>query len=379
MSQDMKRSQKCNRYQHNDITSIRFLHNIIDAPTVSIYIDNILFVGKLSYKSITSYLTINTGKHIVSITADDNSIFKQTIHIKTTGTFVIAGSVKQSPMVISLLKYKDNLSCPEPGYYHLRFLHTAYAVPAVDIWLGNVKIFNNISYPNAGTPEYLALKLGKLNITNRPDYYNITVTLANTNNIVIGPIPIAFISGGIYTIFATGEVNNKLTAIISNDNQFKLYTECEKLQENFNIEKYMGKWYQIASIPQFYDTGCIRSTAIYTLLENKVNVYNTCYKINDQTSSINGEAFAPNPCIPSALNVSFVSNICHPNTNPNYLIHYTNYTKYAIVGSPSRLSFYILARKNTISIDRYNKILDYAKYLGYDITLIKVDEGAIQY
>lgn len=346
-------------------SKIRFLHNIVNAPMVSVYLNDHLIAGNLVYKALTAYLSVDTGKYILSIKSGENVLLKKKIKINETSTIVIAGTVSE----ISVLCYKDDLSCPKPGYFHLRFLHVAFSVPAVDIYIGGTKIFNNVKYPYSGEPVYLPLKLGENNIQNNPAFYNISVKLAGTNTTVIGPITIYFISGGIYTIYATGAVNNNLSAILSHDNQ----NECEILQKDFDTQRYMGLWYQIASIPQFYDTGCVRSTAVYTLLNNKVNVYNTCIK--NVSTTITGEAIAPNPCIPAALNVVFPNT---PNTGINYLVHRTNYDSYAIVGSPSRLSFYILSRDKTMSKKEYHKMLSYAHRLGYNTDLIKVDQGAVK-
>lgn len=346
-------------------TQVRFLHNIINAPMVSVYLNDHLLAGNLVYKDLTAYLSVDTGRYILSLKSGETVLLKKKIKIKETSTFVIAGNTAE----ISVLCYHDDLSCPKPGYFHLRFLHVAFSVPAVDIYVGAVKIFTNVKYPDSGEPVYLPLKLGDHNIQTNPAFYNVSVKLTGTNTTVIGPIPIYFISGGIYTIYATGTVNNNLSAILSHDNK----NECEILQKDFDTQRYMGLWYQIASIPQFYDTGCVRSTAVYTLLNNKVNVYNTCIK--SVTTTITGEAIAPNPCIPAALSVVFPNT---PNTGVNYLIHRTNYDSYAIVGSPSRLSFYILSREKTMSKKEYHKMLGYAKRLGYNTDLIKADQDAVK-
>jgi apolipoprotein D and lipocalin family protein len=355
-------------------SSIRFLHNIINAPNVSIYLDDELLIANLSYKEITAYLNVKSYKHIISVKVGDAVIVEETVCLQYGGsqTFVVAGSVNTDPPVFSLLNFEDNLDCPNPGYFNLRFLHVAYGVPAVDIYVGDKRVFTDVKYPHSGRPEYLSLKLGQLNDPTNPQYYLVSVKLAGTNTVVIGPIPIYFISGGIYTIFATGAVGDNLSAILSHDNP----NECDTLKEDFNTEKYMGKWYQIASIPQFFDTDCVRSTAQYTLLQDKVNVYNTCYQIGGTTRDITGEASAPNPCIPAALRVTFPSFPPGP-PGPNYLVHATNYIEYAVVGSPSRVSLFILARESTMSERKYKNVLKYVKTLGYNVNSIKADKGAV--
>jgi apolipoprotein D and lipocalin family protein len=349
--------------------TLRFLHNIIDAPTVSIYLDNILLVGSLSYKEITAYLSINQGTYYISVKNDNTTLVSEKINLKNTSTIVISGTVSGTP-IISLLHYTDNLldNCPQPGYFKLKFLHVAYSVPAVDIYLSDVKIFSDIHYTESTT--YITHQLGLLNNSTNPEYYNVSVKLAGTDTTVIGPISIYFISGGVYSIFATGTVTNKLNAILSHDNP----NQCEVLQPNFDTQKYMGLWYQIASIPQFYDMGCVRSTALYSLLQDNVNVFNTCYQTNGSTN-ITGSAYAPNLTSPASLIVTFT--MTPVVSVPNYLIHETNY-EYAIVGSSSRLSLYILSREKSMTTYEYNYIMEKVKKLGYNLSKIKPDQGAIK-
>ena len=44
-----------------------------------------------------------------------------------------------------------------------------------------------------------------------------------------------------------------------------------------NIERYLGKWYEIALYPNWFEKGCFRSTAFYEKLENgQIKVTNQC-------------------------------------------------------------------------------------------------------
>ena len=45
-----------------------------------------------------------------------------------------------------------------------------------------------------------------------------------------------------------------------------------------DIERYLGKWYEIALYPNWFEKGCFRSTAFYEKLENgQIKVTNQCY------------------------------------------------------------------------------------------------------
>src|SRR6187551_3163763 len=63
---------------------------------------------------------------------------------------------------------------------------------------------------------------------------------------------------------------------------------------NLDLNKYAGKWYEIASFPQRFQKGCHCTIAEYTLTDNGyVIVVNKCNKgsINGKQSSIKGKAF----------------------------------------------------------------------------------------
>jgi apolipoprotein D and lipocalin family protein len=352
------------------VASIRFIHNVYGAPNVNIYLNDKPVALNLSYKDITGYLTVRSGdkKLIVKLSGTDTVLVSESIVLpkNSSTTSIILGDVKDLATIKAML-YRDDLKCPKPGNAHLRFIHGAFGAPAVDVYANNTKIFSDVKYTKTGIPTYLPVQVGKVSIPGGNPYLVIVeVKVAGTNTVVVGPLSLYLISGGIYTAVASGTVTDGLTALFSQDNLNK----CEELQKNFNAQSYMGKWYQIANIPQFFDRNCDRSTAEYTLLSDSVNVFNTCYDKNWKViETITGSAVAPNPCQPAALQVSFPTGATGiPVTifGPNYLVHKTDYINYAVVGSPTRTTFYILSRKSKMCLTTYNKLIKYAVSLGYD-------------
>jgi len=113
---------------------------------------------------------------------------------------VIAHGLISDLSSIALLPLKDNNNCPLGGKAHVRFVHAAAGAPAVDIWANNSKVFNNVSYGNTGSPVYLPVDAGMINLS---------VTPTGTSDVVLGPIPLNLESGKVYTIIATGLVNDK--------------------------------------------------------------------------------------------------------------------------------------------------------------------------
>lgn len=133
---------------------------------------------------------------------------------------------------------------------------------------------------------------------------------------------------------------------------------------NFSVQSYMGKWYQIGDIPQFYEQGCARAVAVYTLLKDRVKVFNRCYdKQWNLIRGINGKAVA-NQCQAAELTVSFPG---IPTFGSNYIVHDVKYSSYVLVGSPNRTSLYILSRDSKLCQKTIGKLLRKSQKLGYNI------------
>lgn len=336
-------------------SNLRFIHNIENAPVISIYTNDIPLALNLSYQQCTSYLNIKKSTIIIknAMTLDVITTLKFEGENEKYYTLLISGTVNN----IDKLEYEDDLNNPAPGSARFTFVHGVYDAPDVDVFLDNKKIMSNVKYTESFT-EHIIIN----NYT-----VSLIVKVSGTENVIVGPSLLYYISGGIYTVIASGTLKTKITAISITDN----YNNIDDVyQNNFNVQAYMGKWYQIASIPQFYDKGCVKQTAEYTLLNNKVNVYNRCLDANNNIlRTITGYAVS-NSCTPAALTVVFQTPNPNQSVYPNYLVHLTDYINFAIVGSPTRTSFYILSRLPKISNKKYNEFICYADKLGYNTKLI---------
>lgn len=370
----------------NKRSFIRFIHNVAGAPPVNIFLNGNAAALNLVYKDIGGYLNVSCGdkEATVELAGSGTSLTSRTIRLQKDAryTAIVLGDVNNLS-TIKLYLYSDDLRCPRPDLADLRFIHGIYGAPAVDVYINDKIVFSNVTYSQTGSPTYQSISVGKTKIPGaNANYVMATITIAGTKNIVTGPTQLYLIGGGVYTLLASGNSATGLIGLLSHDNPNK----CETLQEDFNVQGYMGKWYQIASIPQFYEANCPRATAEYTLLSNRVNVFNTCYDTDWRVvTTITGSASAPDPCEPAALKVTF------PNPpppapplppsppGPNYLVHNTDYINYAIVGSPTRTSFYILSRYPKMNLDEYEHWLQYAVRLGYDKKQIRPNYHAIKH
>ena len=138
--------------------------------------------------------------------------------------------------------------------------------------------------------------------------------------------------------------------------------------ENVDLERYMGTWYAVASVPTTFERDCARgTTATYELLENgKVQVTNTCYREDGSEFQAVGRAWIPNANEPSKLKVSFVSlfgwwlfpgDYWIMELEPDY--------QFVVVGHPKRQYGWILSRTPTLPEVTLQGIFERLEDAGY--------------
>jgi apolipoprotein D and lipocalin family protein len=138
-----------------------------------------------------------------------------------------------------------------------------------------------------------------------------------------------------------------------------------------DLKKYAGKWYEIASIPQFFQKGCNCTTAEYTLTDKDyVIVENRCRKdsVNGKPTYIKGKAFVEENSGNAKLKVQF---FC-PFRAKYWIIDLASDYSYAVVGHPNRKYLWVLSRTPLISEKIYQQIISRVKEKGFDISKIEL-------
>lgn len=115
------------------------------------------------------------------------------------------------------------------------------------------------------------------------------------------------------------------------------------------LSRYVGRWYQIAAIPQIFELQCARDvTAVYTAnSDGTVGVNNTCATWWGSSSQVLGTARVENAPANSVLTVSFVNLFGQQLYfgGPNYeIIGLDANYGWAVVVSPDRSSAFVLSR-----------------------------------
>ena len=154
--------------------------------------------------------------------------------------------------------------------------------------------------------------------------------------------------------------------------QNKKCSQKPQTVENFEIERYLGTWYELARFDHSFERGLVGVTATYTLRDDgMIKVLNQGYKnsLQGELSQANGKAKIPNMNCPSKLKVSFFWFFYAD----YYVLELDKDYQWAIVGSNSNNYLWILSRKPIVDDSLYNLLVQKAQNLGYDINkLIKV-------
>lgn len=141
-----------------------------------------------------------------------------------------------------------------------------------------------------------------------------------------------------------------------------------KLVPALDLERYLGRWYEVARFQQSFERNLVGVTAEYSLRpDGRVSVLNSGFKksLDGPLSSAKGVAWVPDPSRPAALKVSFFWPFAG-----DYLVFGldTEGYQWALVGDNSRKYLWFLSRSPEVSSELMAKMRDLAAGQGYDLS-----------
>ena len=117
-----------------------------------------------------------------------------------------------------------------------------------------------------------------------------------------------------------------------------------------DVERYTGRWFELANFPQIFSFGCACTTADYALIEGGVSVSNNCIN-NGEVSSIQGTALVEESESNAKLSVRlggspfpgeyWIIDLAENGSNQPYT--------FAVVSNSTRSSLFILSRTPQIT------------------------------
>jgi apolipoprotein D and lipocalin family protein len=137
-----------------------------------------------------------------------------------------------------------------------------------------------------------------------------------------------------------------------------------------DIQRYLGTWYEIATIPQRFQKGCVGVTAHYSLRpDGDIDVVNVCRKdtLDGKARSVRGKAWVVDKTTNAKLKVRFF----WPFVGAYWIIELDKDYRWAVVGHPDRTYFWILSRTPQMDPVLYDELIRRAADKGYDTGKIK--------
>ena len=153
----------------------------------------------------------------------------------------------------------------------------------------------------------------------------------------------------------------------------RLLTACQtqtaplQVVEEVDLERYAGRWYEIASFPQRFQRGCVATVASYTLLhDGRIQVVNECRDgtFDGELRRVEGVAWVADPSAsPAKLEVQFF----WPFRGDYWILELDPDYRHAVVGHPSRNYLWILSRTRAMDPAVYEGLLARIEAQGYEL------------
>lgn len=136
-----------------------------------------------------------------------------------------------------------------------------------------------------------------------------------------------------------------------------------------DLDRYAGTWYEIATIPQRFQRGCVAVTAEYSLRpDGDIKVVNSCRRetLDGPVRRVRGKAWVVDKQSKAKLKVRFF----WPFSGDYWVIGLDPDYQWAVVGHPNRRYLWILSRAPHMDEGLYDELLGLAAAKGYDVHLV---------
>ncbi len=157
---------------------------------------------------------------------------------------------------------------------------------------------------------------------------------------------------------------------------FSLWAQVLTTASYVDVNRYIGKWYAISSLPQFFTRHCLGQTADYEIIDEKsISVLNTCLK-GKGTTTISGKAVVKNPKTNAELVVTFnnfFTRLFRVKGDYTIIKLDENY-EYVMVGSKDRRSLWIMSRRPDMPEEVLNEYKEFAEKEGFNISRLVESE-----
>lgn len=142
-----------------------------------------------------------------------------------------------------------------------------------------------------------------------------------------------------------------------------------------DLERYLGKWYEIARYPNSFERNCAGVTAEYSVRpDGAIGVLNTCREgtPDGEARIAEGRARIVEGSNNSKLLVKFAPAWVPFAEGDYWILHLEPDYSAALVGAPSGKYLWILSREKVLAPSVFTKITGRAEELGYDASKLEM-------
>ena len=139
--------------------------------------------------------------------------------------------------------------------------------------------------------------------------------------------------------------------------------------KSVELQRYLGKWYELARYEQGFQKDCDGVTAEYALRDDgKISVLNKCRKPDGKLDDAKGTAKIVDTATNAKLKVSFFG----PFYGDYWVLDRAEDYSWSIVGEPSGRYLWILSRDATPGQAKLDALIARARALGYDTSMLRI-------
>ncbi len=177
---------------------VRVIHASPDAPAVDVYVDGSKVLSSVPFFAVSDYLDVPAGEHRFQVTAaggsPDDAVIDATATVDAGIAYTVAATGNLAEIQPTIIV--DDMSAPASGKAKVRVYHFSPDAPAVDVKLKDgATLIPGLAFPNAS--DYLEVDAGS---------YDIVVTPAGGDAVVIDLSGTTLEAGNTYEVFATNEL-----------------------------------------------------------------------------------------------------------------------------------------------------------------------------
>jgi len=144
-------------------------------------------------------------------------------------------------------------------------------------------------------------------------------------------------------------------------------TSVPQPAKRVDLERYLGRWFEIGRYEQSFQKGCMGVTADYSLREDgSINVLNRCRKPDGRVDEARGRAKVVDRVTNAKLKVSFFG----PFYGDYWVLDHADDYSWSIVGESSGRYLWILARTPSPPDAQVAELTARARALGYDTSVL---------